>query len=144
MTTTNDYLIAARALRLDADWDESAHPRAENGQFGEGTGVVKDKYGNTVTAEKLNAPADFMSKGGPAALHLNPDHDEGYVIISHNGSHIGALEHKEGKWQERGYRSSIKQEYVDAMNRAAPRGMRDIDPSEYNDKGERKGQQGLF
>lgn len=32
-----DYLKAAKALRLD-EWDESAHPRAENGQFGDGSG----------------------------------------------------------------------------------------------------------
>jgi hypothetical protein len=35
-----DALICAHALRLDADWDESAHPRAENGQFGSGEHVI--------------------------------------------------------------------------------------------------------
>jgi hypothetical protein len=36
MTTTAQYLQYARVMKLDAEWDESAHPRAENGQFGEG------------------------------------------------------------------------------------------------------------
>ena len=37
---------ACRLLAMDAEWDESKHPRAENGQFGSGRPSENGLSGN--------------------------------------------------------------------------------------------------
>ena len=68
-----DALIAARALNLDGDWDESAHPRSENGQFG--------------SAEHAIATRDAISQaheqhGGSTHLEIKRESEGGKHSLS--------------------------------------------------------------
>jgi hypothetical protein len=129
-------------VRVDYDENES---RDASGKWSGGAGIEKDEYGSIKTKETLSKGEDFLSKAHDAPLHLTPDHDEQTVILSHAGTHLGSAEHVNGKWQATYYsRHDVLPKHLDILNRAAPRGLRDIDPDEYTAKGERKGQGSLF
>lgn len=136
--------VQAGVRRAD-EFNEADHPRDEAGKFSDGGGVEEGKYGGIFTKEKLEAPADFMSaKASQAPLKLLPDHDAKTVILTHNGTQLGSAEHVNGKWQATPYSHNVREKHLEILNRAAPRGLRDIEPKEYTSSGERKGQASLF
>ena len=131
--------------RLLQDEFNPDQPREPDGKWGGGSGVTKDKYGSIKTTEGLPISFNGTSRMVDMPLSLNPNHHEKTVIISHGMNFLGSAEHVGGKWQATSYsHNSVQQKHLDILNRAAPRGLRDIDPDEYTASGDRKGQVSLF
>jgi len=56
-------------MRFDAGWDESKHPRANDGKFGSGSGSAK---GETDQAESTGTPASGDSRSAPSQTEAPP------------------------------------------------------------------------
>lgn len=141
-----DAKIAMRALNIDGGEGSGVkgHTTEHESKLAEArSGVVEGKYGGHFSTGTLPASFNGTDRMVDVPLKLTPDHDQGTVIVSHNGRFLGSAKHENGEWQKT-RNSDVRPEHLAILNKDAPRGLRDVEPNEYTASGARKGQGSLF
>lgn len=96
------YAVAVKAVSLAMDeWDESKHPRAENGQFGKGNGNNK---GNPMSEQEFFGKSFKEFSGNPkGAIEKLMTEKQGYVPAAITKEGIGDIDLVYGKGGITGY-----------------------------------------
>lgn len=87
--------LARRGLRLDADWEEEKHPRAENGQFASGSGSGSGRKEEAPKSEpKKEKPKSSIAKTGKTIREPKaaPKKDKPKSSITKTGKTIGGAQ----------------------------------------------------